>query len=208
VITACTPPAISISANNPRKIIQRTRFLKNPFSNKLFADCFVVIKSTGKKIVEKQNQHNNTPVIKNPEKLIDYIAFFINIKEEDYITYVDDHCFEYTKQFNDFIQQLHDSNMVDSYEHLIHSITDHPGDEQSRCEAFSGWMQELNRTISRPCDLREADVCFLRKAFLTLVRMEKIFPGSYAIDVETGTWLKLLKQFRNLYDAGRVKSKF
>jgi len=156
--------------------------------------------------VQKQNQHNNTHVIKQPEKLLDYINYFTDIKDEDYITYVDDHCFEYTKQFNDFIQQLHDSNMVENYDHLIHSITDHPEDEEFRCEAFSGWMRELNRTLSRPCDLREADICFLRKAFLTLVRMEKIFPGSWAIDVETGTWLRLLKQFKKLYDAGRVNT--
>lgn len=148
----------------------------------------------------------NKPVIKQPEKLQSYIDYFTNIKEDDYITYVDDHCFEYTQQFNDFIQQLHDSNMVENYDHLIQSITEYPEDDEARCEAFSGWMRELNRTLSRPCDLREADICFLRKAFLTLVRMEKIFPGSWGIDVETGTWIKLLNQFKKLYNAGKVNT--
>ena len=148
----------------------------------------------------------NKPVIKQPEKLLSYIDFFKNIREEDYIIYADGHQFSYTQNFLEFIQQLHDSNMVENYDHLIQSITKYPEDDEARCEAFSGWMRELNRTLSRPCDLREADICFLRKAFLTLVRMEKIFPGSWGIDVETGTWIKLLKQFKKLYNAGKVNT--
>ncbi|MDA3820728.1 MAG: DUF6508 domain-containing protein [Candidatus Delongbacteria bacterium] len=156
--------------------------------------------------MEKNKTNINKPVIKQPEKLLSYIDFLINIKEADYIIDADGHRFNYTQKFRDFIQQLHDSNMVENYDHLIQSITEHRGDDEARCEAFSGWMRDLNRTLSRPCDLREADIYFLRKAFLTLVRMEKIFPGSWGIDVETGTWLKLLKQFKRLYDAGEINT--
>ncbi|MFO7789325.1 MAG: DUF6508 domain-containing protein [Bacteroidales bacterium] len=156
--------------------------------------------------MQKKNKNIDAVVIRQPEKLLDYIDFFTNIREDDYIWYADDHCFSYSPKFKSFIQQLYDSNMVESHDHLIDSITENGDDEHERCEAFSNWMREMNRVLSRPCELREANISFLRKAFFTLIRMEKIFPGSWSVDVESGTWLKLLKQFKKLYEAGEVKT--
>ncbi|MFO7880727.1 MAG: DUF6508 domain-containing protein [Bacteroidota bacterium] len=156
--------------------------------------------------MENSTAHNNSPKIKEPEKLLGYLDFFKSMKEEDYIRYDADHNFEYTPWFYQFIQQLFESNMVEDYEQLVDNITVEGADEQQRCEAFSNWMKELNKTLSRPCEMRNTDINFLRKAFLTVIRMEKIFPGSWGIDVETGTWLKLLKRFKELYDAGEIET--
>ncbi len=143
--------------------------------------------------------------VKEPDKLLRYIDFFTNINERDYIRYNEDHTFDYTPQFYSFIQQLYESNLVEDYEQLIDSMTYEGAGDQERCEAFSHWMKELNRTLGRPCEMRHTDIQFLRKAFLTILRMEKVFPGSWGIDVETGTWLKLLKRFKQLYEAGEVE---
>jgi hypothetical protein len=153
--------------------------------------------------VEKKSKTHKIKV-REPEKLLSYIDYFTNINESDYIRYDEDHNFDYTPQFYSFIQQLFESNMVEDYEQLIDAISYEGAGEQERCEAFSHWMKELNRTLSRPCEMRHTDIQFLRKAFLTVIRMEKVFPGSWGIDVETGTWLKLLKHFKELYVAGEI----
>ena len=138
------------------------------------------------------------------ETIFPYIDFFTNIKEEDYIRYGKDHEFEYTPQFYAFIQTLFDTGLVENYEHLIDYVSDGSGNDHERCELFSRWMKEMNRILSRPCEMRETNIHFIRRAFLTVIRMENIFPGSWGIDVETGTWLKLLKRVKELHDTGQL----
>jgi hypothetical protein len=141
---------------------------------------------------------------KNLNEIFDYIDFMTNIKEEDYILYDEHHEFKYTPKFLEFINTLYATGLVEDYESLIDFVTMGMDDENLRCEMFSNWMKEMNRVLSRPCELRKTDIHFVKRAFLTLIRMEKIFPGSWGIDVETGTWLKLLRRVKELHDSGDI----
>jgi hypothetical protein len=44
----------------------------------------------------------------------------------------------------------------------------------------------------------QINISFIRKALFTMVKLEKIMPGSWGIDVETGNWLKLLKALQRI----------
>lgn len=156
------------------------------------------------KILNLKEKHSDIRLECIPE-ILKYIDFFKDIKEEDYIRYGEDHGFEYTPQFYAFIQALFDAGLVENYEKLIEFVAMGTENEFERCELFSQWMKEMNRTISRPCELRNADIQFVKRAFLTVIRMEKIFPGSWGIDVETGTWFRLLKQLKLLHESGDLK---
>lgn len=154
--------------------------------------------------MNRQDKHSEIRLECIPE-VLKYIDFFKDIKEEDYIRYGDDHGFEYTPQFYGFIQALFDAGLVENYEKLIEFVAMGSESDIEKCELFSQWMKEMNKKISRPCEMRDTDIHFLRRAFLTVIRMEKIFPGSWGIDVETGTWIRLLKQLKFLHDSGDLK---
>jgi hypothetical protein len=61
----------------------------------------------------------------------------------------------------------------------------------------------MNRTLCRSDLLRNADINFIKKAFLTLIRLEKVIPGSWGIDIEVGTWLKLLRRLQDIYNEAK-----
>jgi len=155
--------------------------------------------------VKEQQKHIDLK-LENIPKVLQYIDFLSNIEEDDYIRYDEEHEFEYTPQFYGFIQALFDAGLVENYEKLVGHISMGSDNEHERCELFSKWMKTMNQTISRPCEMRETDIHFVRRAFLTIIRMEKIFPGSWGIDVETGTWLRLLQRVKTLYEAGELGS--
>jgi hypothetical protein len=140
----------------------------------------------------------------NMKEIINSIDYFTNISEDDYISYDSEHSFAYTSSFLDFIVKLQCSGLVGDDT----CITDYEllksPENVEHCEMFSLWVQEMNKTLSRPCEMRNADIDFIRRAFLTVIKMEKIFPGSWGIDVETGTWLKLLRRVKELYESGEI----
>ncbi len=140
----------------------------------------------------------------NVQELFKFIDYFIDISEDDYISYNGEHEFEYTDTFLSFIQMLFDVDMVDDYEHLIGVITNSSINKYERCELFSHWIKEMNRVLSRPCEMKKTDKDFLKRSFFTVIKLEDIFPGSWGIDVETGTWLKLLKRTKELYESGEL----
>lgn len=154
--------------------------------------------------VNKQEKHIDLKLENIPQTLA-YIDFLKDINEEDYIRYDNEREFEYTPQFYAFIQALFDSGLVENYEKLIEFVALGSENEHERCELFSKWMKTMNQTISRPCEMRNTDIQFIRRSFLTIIRMEKIFPGSWGIDVETGTWIKLLQRVKTLYEAGELE---
>ncbi len=130
--------------------------------------------------------------IEKLDEVLNYIKFFTDIKEEDYISYTD-RCFEYTPEFYKFIELLFEAGMVEDYEAMLKFLEEVKFDIESSSN-YNTWVREMNKIICRPDLLRKVNISFLQKAFLTLIRIEKIIPGSWGIDVEVGTWLKLLKQ--------------
>ncbi len=138
------------------------------------------------------------------QELFKFIDYLTDIAEDDYIRYNGEHEFEYTDTFLGLIQMLFDTDMVDNYEHLIGVITNNSKDKYERCDLFSNWIKEMNRVLSRPCEMKKTDKDFLKQSFFTVIKLEDIFPGSWGIDVETGTWLKLLKRTKELYESGEL----
>ncbi len=127
------------------------------------------------------------------DEVLSFIPFFTDIDEDDYIIYYPDRKFQYTNRFNDFIKTLFEAGLVEDYQDMLGYLKDTSFDmEASGC--YSAWVREMNRTICRPDLLNAAGLPFIRKAFLTLIRLEKVIPGSWGIDVEVGTWLKLLRR--------------
>jgi hypothetical protein len=135
---------------------------------------------------------------KNVQKVLNYIPFFSNISEDDYIIYNDDHSFEYTPAIYEFIKALFDANLVEDFEKMQGFIENYDCKVDS-CNNYNNWMRDMNRIICRSDLLNEADITFIRKAFLTLIRLEKVIPGSWGIDIEVGTWLKLLRRLKGIY---------
>lgn len=150
------------------------------------------------------NAEKKIPIIyrERIEEVLDYITYFCNIKEADYITYAGDNTFEYSTELKSFINSLYQANLVEDEEAMQHYLDEESRGNPDKCRNFNEWIRIMNQTISRPDLLRKTDILFLRRAFLTLIRMEDFFPGSWGIDVEVGTWLKLLRRLKALYEAG------
>jgi hypothetical protein len=148
-----------------------------------------------KEFQENLNIYRGTK--KDLEKVLNYIPFFTQIEERDYIIYHNDRSFEYTPEMYEFIKALFDAKLVEDYEQMMEFVKQ--GDcEDSSSNCYNQWVREMNQTICRPALLCEVDLSFIRKAFLTLIRLEKVIPGSWGIDIEVGTWLKLLRQLKQI----------
>lgn len=132
------------------------------------------------------------------QKVLNYIPFFTNISEKDYIVYNDDNTFEYTPAIYEFIKALFDADLVEDYEKM-QAFLENYDCKVHDCNNYNNWMRDMNRTICRSDLLKEADITFIRKAFLTLIRLEKVIPGSWGIDIEVGTWLKLIRRLKEMY---------
>lgn len=126
-------------------------------------------------------------------ELLSYIPYFEDICEKDYIKYHDDHSFEYTPEFYSFIKALFDSKMVEQ----VDTMTDFLNKYNSS-SAYKVWIKEMNLILSNDTLISNANLSFIRKAFFSMIKLEKVMPGSWGIDVETGNWFKLLKRLQKI----------
>ncbi|HOY38963.1 MAG TPA: hypothetical protein PLP11_05060 [Bacteroidales bacterium] len=131
------------------------------------------------------------------DKVLEFISFFANINEEDYISYNEDKTFEYTPRFYEFIESLFRAGLVEDYNKMREFLSNACFDFEESDEYVS-WIHEMNKIICRPELLSKANLSFIRKAFLTLIRLEYRIPGSWGIDIEVCTWLKLLKRLNQI----------
>lgn len=126
-------------------------------------------------------------------EVLSFLPFIEDAIETDYITYHNNHTFEYTPQFYSFIKSIFDSKMIEDHR----TMTDFLKIYNSKT-AYSQWVKDMNKVLSSSDLLQEVNLSFIRKAFFTIIKLEKCMPGSWGIDVETGNWLNLLKLLRNI----------
>jgi len=131
------------------------------------------------------------------DKVLDYIPFFSEIEEEDYIIYHSDKTFEYTPKFYAFIESLYDAGLVEDYNKMREFLNE-ANFEYEESDSYISWIHQMNKIICRPELMASANIAFIRKAFLTLIRLEYRIPGSWGIDVEVCTWLKLLRRLKDI----------
>ncbi|MDD2635694.1 MAG: hypothetical protein PHW82_09375 [Bacteroidales bacterium] len=126
-------------------------------------------------------------------EVLSFLPYFENAVETDYIIYHNNHTFEYTPHFYSFIKSLFDSKMVEDHEVMTGFLK-----KYNSKNAYSQWVKDMNYVLSNAELLQKINLPFIRKAFFTMVKLEKIMPGSWGIDVETGNWLNLLKIVQNI----------
>lgn len=126
-------------------------------------------------------------------ELLSYIPYFEDICEKDYIKYHDDHSFEYTPEFYSFIKSLFDSKMVEDVDLMTDFLKLY-----NSPSAYKMWIKDMNNVLSNDVILLKTNISFIRKAFFSMIKLEKVMPGSWGIDVETGNWLKLLKRLQKI----------
>lgn len=126
-------------------------------------------------------------------EILSFLPYFEDACEDDYIIYHSDHSFEYTPQLYSFIKTLFDSKLVEE----VDSMTDFLQQYQSPI-AFKMWIKDMNSVLSNSDVIQMVNICFIKKAFFTMIKLEKVMPGSWGIDVETGNWLKLLRRLHNI----------
>jgi vesicle coat complex subunit len=122
-------------------------------------------------------------------EILSYLPFFEDATETDYIVYHDDHSFEYTPQLYSFIKALFDSKMVED----VSIMTDFLKQYKSQ-NAYKLWIKDMNAILSNEKYQNSINLSFIRKTIFSMIKLEKIMPGSWGIDVETGNWLKLLRR--------------
>lgn len=126
--------------------------------------------------------------------LLSYIPYFERIKEADYVKYHEDHSFEYTAEFYSFIKALYDAKLVEKDDDMALFLRSY----NSNC-AYNKWIKDMHFILENEELLNKSNLSFLRKAVFTFVRFERVCPGSWGIDAESGNWLLLLKQFERIY---------
>ena len=126
-------------------------------------------------------------------EILSYLPFFEDAKEKDYIIYHKDHSFEYTAQFYSFIKALFDSKMVEDVDVMTRFLSEYQSES-----AYNMWIKDMNTVLSNNDYVQKVNICFIKKAFFSMIKLEKVMPGSWGIDVETGNWLKLLKQLQKI----------
>lgn len=153
-----------------------------------------------KEILKKENQYFGD--ISEYCKVLSFLPWFESIKEENYIIYHNDNTFEYTSEFYSFIKSLFEASLVENVDEMtqfLQKINNH-------C-AYKIWMREMNYVLANQELMAKTNLCFLKKAIFSLVRLENNLPGSWGVDVESGTWLAILKQLKRIYSSSLTKSK-
>lgn len=125
--------------------------------------------------------------------VLSYIPYFQDIKESDYIKHHDDHSFEYSPQFYAFIRALYDAKLVEDENNMALFLDSY----NNHC-AYSKWMKEMNTVLEDEDLLVKTNLSFLKKAIFSIVRLERVCPGSWGIDVESGNWLIILLQLQRI----------
>ncbi len=126
-------------------------------------------------------------------EVLSFLPFFEDAVESDYIIYHNNKTFEYSPQFYSFIKSLFDAKMVENHEVMTGFLK-----KYNSKTAYSQWVKDMNIVLSNAELIQKINLPFIRKAFFTIIKLEKIMPGSWGIDVETGNWLNLLKLLRNI----------
>lgn len=144
-----------------------------------------------KNILKKDNSYGND--ITHFCEVLSFLPYFQDIKESDYIKFHDDHSFEYTPHFYSFIKALFDAKLVEDVDEMTDFLKTY------NCQsAYKLWMKEMNAVLSNNELVEKTNLCFLKKAVFSMIRLERVLPGSWGIDVETGTWLVILQQFKRI----------
>lgn len=126
-------------------------------------------------------------------KILSFLPFLEEATEDDYIKYHNDNTFEYSPHFYSFIRTVFDSKMVEDPKEMTAFLT-----KYNSPKAYSLWIKDMNKVLSDSALCDKINISFIRKAFFTMIKLEKIMPGSWGIDVETGNWLKLLKALQRI----------
>jgi hypothetical protein len=144
-----------------------------------------------KNILEVTNNYEND--ITHYCEVLSYLPYFQDIKESDYIKYHEDHSFEYTPQFYAFIKSLFDAKLVEDVDNMTDFLKSY-----NCSSAYKTWMKEMNSILGNSEAMKTVNLCFIRKAVFSMVRLERVLPGSWGIDVETGNWLSVLLQLKRI----------
>ena len=142
-------------------------------------------------LLKEQNKYDSE--ISGFCEVLSFLPYFQDIKESDYIIYHDDNTFEYTAEFYSFIKALFEAKLVEDVDEMTKFL-----DCYQCCSAYKYWMKELNVILSNDELIVKTNLSFIRKAFLSMIRLERVLPGSWGIDVETGNWVKLLQQLKRI----------
>ncbi len=126
-------------------------------------------------------------------EVLSFLPYFQDIKESDYIKFHDDHSFEYTPHFYSFIKTLFTAKLVEDVDEMTSFLKTY-----NCTAAYKTWMKEVNTILSNNELISKANLCFLKKAIFSMVRLERVLPGSWGIDVETGNWLAILNQLKKI----------
>jgi len=143
-------------------------------------------------IFSQPNEYNND--ISSFCSVLSYIPYFEEIKESDYIKYHEDQTFEYTPEFHSYIRALYDAKLVEEDDEMVLFLKSY----NSNC-AYNKWIKDMNLVLGNEELLKISNLSFLKKAVFSFVRFERVCPGSWGIDVESGNWLLLLRQFERIY---------
>ena len=143
-------------------------------------------------------------ILKSPNKypydinlyceVLAFIPYFQDLKENEYIIYHNNKTFEYSAHFYSFIKALHDSHLVEDINEMTEFLKLYHSES-----AYKIWMKEMNLILSDEELLMKTNISFLKKAVLSMIRLEKVCPGSWGIDVETRNWLNILLQLKRIF---------
>lgn len=144
-----------------------------------------------RELLVKENIYTGN--ISNYCEVLSFLPIFKDVKESDYIIYHKDYSFEYTPQFYSFIKSLFDAGLVEDANIMSEFLKLYNSND-----AYKLWMKEMNYILSNHELIKQANICFIKKATFSMIRLERILPGSWGIDVETGNWLALLQQLNRI----------
>jgi hypothetical protein len=123
--------------------------------------------------------------------VLSYIPYFKDITEDDYIKYHNDNSFEYSPQLYSFIKALYDAKLVEDEENMALFLKSY----NSKC-GYNKWIKDMNLVLENEELMSRANISLLKKVMFSLIRLERVCPGSWGIDVESGNWLKILNQLK------------
>jgi hypothetical protein len=148
-------------------------------------------------ILQESNKYDTDLSFYN--SAICYISFFEKASEKDYIIYRDGNRFEYTPQFYSFIHGLYKANLVASHDEMKDFLSTFNCIATEKLSCYMIWVREMNKILADEKKIKRTNISFLRKALSTMLNLEKIFPGSWGIDVENGNFLRILRQLKAIY---------
>ncbi|MDR2009114.1 MAG: hypothetical protein LBQ22_01360 [Bacteroidales bacterium] len=145
-----------------------------------------------KNILKKEDNYPYD--ISRYREVISYIPYFQEINEGDYIIYHDDHTFEYTPQFYSFIKALFDAKLVEDKDTMNEFLKEYRSES-----SYKLWMKDMNMVLDDEKLLSLTNLSLLKKIIFSLINLENVLQGSWGIDAESGNWLKILIQLRNIF---------